>query len=81
MRRTMLPSERACIYLRELAKPDGRATLARVLPPETVDRIAAIAPTMVATAGPLRRALRRAARVPSRLGQFLDSKGVPDRAP
>jgi hypothetical protein len=77
----MLPSERACIYLRELAKPEGRATLARVLPPETVDRIAAIAPTMIATAGPLRRALRRASLVPSRLGQFLDTKGVPSRGP
>jgi hypothetical protein len=81
MRRTMLQSERACIYLRELEKPNGRTTLARVLPPETVDRIAAVAPTMIATTGPLRRALRRASRVPSRLGQFLDIKGVPNRGP
>ena len=72
----MLPSERVCIYLRELAKPDGRATLRRVLPPEVVEQIASIAPGMIATAGPLRRALRRASRVPSRLGQFLDAKGA-----
>ena len=80
-RRTMQPSESTCAYLRELAKPDGRATLARCLPSDMVDRLALTAPAMIATVGPLRRALRRVSGRPSRLASFLDRQREPRHGP
>jgi hypothetical protein len=77
--RKMVPSEPVCLYLRELAKPDGSATLARFLPQCMVQQVIAAAPGMLATASPLRRALRGAASTPSRLGQFLDRVVSPRR--
>jgi len=74
-RRTkMLPNEPVCLYLRELAKPGGRDTLDRFPPREMVDRITEVTPAMIATAGPLRRALRRASLSGSNLQNFLNRR-------
>ena len=64
-----LPGERVCFYLLELVKPGGSAKLSRVLPTELADAVEGAHPTIVARYGPVRKALKRAANTPSRLGR------------
>jgi hypothetical protein len=64
-----LRNERVCFYLLEQVKPGGRAKLRGVLPTDLADAIHEAHPTVVARYGPLRKALKRAATTPSRLGR------------
>ena len=64
-----LPGERVCFYLLELVKPGGRAKLSRVLPTALADAVEGAHPRIIARYGPIRKALKRAANTPSRLGR------------
>ena len=62
-----LPGEPVCLWLRELSKPDGEATLRRVLREEVAATVARVAPGIIATQRTIARALQRASRHGSKL--------------
>ena len=64
-----LPGERVCFYLLELVKPNGRGKMRGVLPMELTNAVERAHPAIVARYGPVRKALKRAATTPSRLGR------------
>ena len=61
-RRSMLASERPCALMIELSRDGGEALLRGRVPDEVLDRVVAVSPAMIAQVGPVRRALRRAAK-------------------
>lgn len=67
--RTHLKGERACAFLREAMKPGGRARLRGIVPREIAEKVSEVLPGVLSQYGHLRRALRRAAKMPSRLGR------------
>ena len=64
-----LRDERVCFYVLELVKPHGRANIRGVLPTELANAVERAHPTIVGRYGPIRKALKRAANTPSRLGR------------
>ncbi len=64
-----LRDERVCFYLLELVKLGGRAKLRGVLPTELANAVERAHPLIIARYGPVRKALKRAANTPSRLGR------------
>lgn len=62
-----LPGERICLWLRELVKPDGRATVDRALGEEAALTVAEAAPDIMARWSDIRHKLRQASRQGSKL--------------
>ena len=62
-----LPGEPVCLWLRELSKSGGEATLRRVLRREVAATVVRVAPAIIATHGCIRSALQRASRQGSKL--------------
>lgn len=56
-----LPGDPVCRWLREAVKPGSRAVLSRSLSGKSVDRVVAIAMTLISHKGPLKTRLIRAA--------------------
>ncbi len=67
--RNHLKGERSCAFLREVIKPGGRARLRGIVPREIAEKVSEVLPDVLSRYGHLRRALRRAAKRPSRLGR------------
>ena len=61
-RRRHLPGERICLWLRELVKPDGRATVERALGDEAALTVAEVAPDITARWSDIEHKLRQASR-------------------
>jgi hypothetical protein len=62
-----LRGEPVCLWLRELAKEGGRAILEGILPEELVAAVVTAAPAIASRGTDLRRRLRRASSVGSKL--------------
>ncbi len=62
-----LHGESVCLWLRELSKPHGEATLRSVVPGELAATVARVAPAIIATQRTIARALQRASRYGSKL--------------
>ncbi len=71
-----LEGERVCLYLLEAVKPGGPARMRACTAGELVDVVLEALPAIVARFGPIRRALKRAAKTAPRLGRRV---GVPKR--
>ncbi|MFB3084251.1 MAG: hypothetical protein ACE1Z4_12505 [Gammaproteobacteria bacterium] len=66
--------ESICSYLLELLKPGGWARLRGCVPREIVEKVLATHLDIIARYGPIRRALMRAAKRPSRLGRTIGKR-------
>ena len=66
-KRRHLPGERVCLWLRELVKPDGMATLERALGEQAAATVAEVAPCMMARSSDIRSKLEAASRAGSKL--------------
>ncbi len=75
-KRTHLPGEALCLYLRESVKPDAEANLTPYLPSELLAAVVNTAPAIVAAQGDIRRRLVRASRQTSMLASARRMNGV-----
>ena len=69
--RRHLEGEPLCLYLREAVKPDAQANLAPYLPRATIDALLAVAPSIAARHGDIRRRLAKAASNASKLASVV----------
>ena len=76
-KRSHVEGESVCLYLRELAKPNGKQILESVLPEPMVEHICQTAPEIMARYGEIRRQCEKSSRSGSRIkrGQMLKGGG------